>query len=720
MLFCMVLVMPLLAQRMDDRHKVSPWLRQKVDTHLQNRHRTGDAEERMTVVFVQFREEMTDGQLADYQCRRYAQLDDIAIVMLPLSEVDNLAHHPTVLRVEANGQAHVTLDTIPRVVNTLPIYVPTAQHPAFTGEGVVVGVMDIGYDLTHPTFFNNDQYRISAYWDQLAPGNDPARFPVGREFVTAADILAQGCATDGRAQSHGTHTLGIAAGSGHDTPYRGVAYESDLCIVSNAVTNDTVFMEPSDYDKYTTATDALGFKYLFDYAEQQQKPCVVSFSEGYSANVDRTDSLYAAFLEKLTGPGRILVSSAGNERVSLTYAEKPQGTDMAGAFIQCGRKEASYRVKSDGAMTVCLYIYDKATHALLEVRELTMTGEGDAVVEETIPIGDQQCKARFHDYPSSANPKELIGLLDLSADVAINQLADIAIVLKGEERHAELFGSSSCALGNLDIDPRWQAAQEGHNILAPGCFDTPVCVGATVHRLGFTNAEGKYKKTEDAKGMLSYYSSTGPAINGLDKPDVTAPGTNVISSYSSYYYEEHPTVTSNYVVYSEVSGRKYPWGANTGTSMSTPVVAGIIALWLQANPHLTREDVMGILSRTCRHPEEDMTYPNNRYGYGEIDGYRGLLDILGLTGIPAISQHQPRQVQVTVKGGELCLQFAEVPQRPVHISIYSTTGALLWQQRQRPASTEIRMPLTMLTSGIYAIQLTSAEPGVTGSQLIRK
>ncbi len=719
-LLSMMVAVSLNAQGIDEYRKISSWLCQKVLAQKNTQRRVGD-EEKFTVVFVQLKEDMTDEQLAVYQCRRYAQLDDIAIVMLPISQVEHFSHHPTVLRIEANEQSHVTLDTIPRVVNTLPVYQATAQHPAFTGDGVVVGIMDIGFDLTHPTFYNNNEYRIHAFWDQLAPSDDYTYFPVGREFVSTSDILAQGCAIDGKVQCHGTHTLGIAAGSGHDTPYRGVAFESELCVVSNAVTNDTIFMKKSDYDKYTSATDALGFKYLFDYAEQQNKPCVVSFSEGYTPMIDREDSLYAAFLGKLTGPGRILVSSAGNERQRLTYAEKPRNMEMAGAFIKCSKKKATYQVKADGTVTICLYIYDKTTHELLQVKELTMTGmEPSGILEDNIIVNEKECKVRLSYHTSSAEPNYLIYLLELDATQQLSSWADIAIVPKGDGIYAELFGTSSNALCNLDVDLRWNAASEGHNILAPGCFSAPICVGATIHRMGYTNVNGEYKKSDDKQGLLTYYSSTGPAINGLNKPDVTAPGTNVMSSYSSFYYETYPNVTDEYVMYSDVNGRKYPWGSNVGTSMSTPVVAGIIALWLQANPHLTREDIIGIFSRTCRHPEDGLTYPNNRYGYGEIDGYRGLLDILGLTGVESISQYHPKSVEITLSGGQLHLQFTEIPRLPVTVSVYSTSGVLLWKQQIQPSQTDTMMPLPMLSSGIYAIQLTSAERGVTGSQLVRK
>ena len=153
--------------------------------------------------------------------------------------------------------------------------------------------------------------------------------------------------------------------------------------------------------------------------------------------------------------------------------------------------------------------------------------------------------------------------------------------------------------------------------------------------------------------------------------------------------------------------------------MATPVVAGTVALWLEANPSLTPADIMGIFCRTSRQPEEMLDYPNIRYGYGEIDGYKGLLDILNLTAIKSISLHQPRQVRICLKGQHLYLYFAEQPHHPVTVSIYTVAGTMVSQIQFSSPQKETIMPLTQLASGIYAIQVTSADPLVTGSQLVR-
>ena len=712
--------------------RLSAWLQESVrqETAVKTSNTTSsghraDAAAMLTTVFVQMKDGINDELLAQYGCKKYAQLGDIAIVTVPLDKVGALSEQPEVLRVEANDKGHPTLDLVPENTNLLPVYEQTAQHPAFTGKGVVVGIMDIGFDLTHPTFYNTpslSNYRIKAFWDQLAPNADSNRFPVGSEWTTTDDILQQQCATDGREQNHGTHTTGIAAGSGYDSPYRGAAWESDLCLVANAVTADTAFIDKADYYLYTTATDALGFKYLFDYADSQQKPCVVSFSEGYTPFMDNDDQLFSLFLSRLVGPGHILVSSAGNESQSLTYFRKPLGVEHAGSFIRVFNPTAQYRLLSDGKPVVRLIAYEERNVVERELL-LPMDSENwkDEQLIDTLFIQDDTCAVRITRYQPSLVEGKTGYWITLAGNRPFIEMDHLALVVEGADCEAEVFGSSTQSFGNYDTDKQWNAAEKSHNILAPGCLEPAITVGSTSHRLTYTNINGDViKNNRDTEpGRLSWFSSVGPAMDGSVKPDVTAPGNFVISSQSSFYLEAHPDATTYDVEHFDAGGRTYVWAAQSGTSMSTPVVAGIIALWLQANPTLSPDDIRDVLQRTCRHPEPQFTYPNNFYGHGEIDAYRGLLDILGMTGIKELSQHQPQGVRLTAHDGLLHLQFSQTPSEPVLLSIYTTSGALLHRQWLTPSSRQVSLPLPVSASGIYAVQLTGKDKALTGSQLVR-
>ena len=673
----------------------------------------------------------------NYGLRYHARKGDIAIASIPIDRLAALSDHHAVRRIEANPSATLTMDTTRTIVgadklDSILLHSPLVPHQLpFTGQGVVVGVMDVGFDLTHPNFLDvtTNRYRIAAFWDQLSQDTVGSTLPVGRDFVGYEKVHEQQHSRDGFIQTHGTHTLGIAAGSGYDSPYRGIAYDADLCIVANAISSDIELIDSADYYKYTSATDALGFKYIFDYADSVGKPCVISFSEGYVPYLDSEDSLYAAFLDSLSSPGHIIVSSAGNEGFQNTYMEKKSETEAVGSFIDSNSNQGSYRIKADGPFSLTFYTYPKEAStdsSRTDKPQLTILSSQatqDSLLADTLFCCGDTCIITLKRHPSAFTAIDTVFLLSYEANKRLSDLSfHTALIMKGQTTHAELFASSKNKLANLSVDTRWNDAQKGHNILAPACFAPVITVGATAHRLGFTNYKGNYhdNSSQRTAGLLSPYSSTGPTMHGLTKPDVVAPGDNVISSYSSYYLESKPDASDidSDVSHFDFQGRTYAWNANTGTSMSCPVVAGVIALWLQAKPDLTREEVLGVLSRTCRQPDATLAYPNNQYGYGEIDAYRGLLYILGIDQIEDVSLHQPSLLHLTIHGDKLVVETAERRTTPLIINIYNLNGSLVFKTTLQPSASGVQLP--SIPQGIYAVQINSADHRFTGSQLIRK
>ena len=658
--------------------------------------------------------------LKKHGCQTYAQWGDIHIARIPLSSIAALSAETQVERIEARASARQLLDTATIVINALPVYESTPAHQAFTGEGVVVGLMDIGFDLTHPNFYDRDRThtRISAIWDQLSKDTIGSALPVGRDYIGEEAVLAHERSTDGEIQTHGTHTLGIATGTGYDTPYKGVAFDSDICLVSNIEESDTAYFEPGDKYIHTSALDALGFKYLFDYAEQQGKPCVASFSEGYPPYFDEDESLYAAVLDSLIGPGRIIVASAGNEGLVNSYVEKQPETNEAGAFILCYEDEAEYRIKGQGEAKLHLYRYGD------ELREPTaptdtLTIELGALPYETEVTDSLVCNGdtlimTLYRRRSVYQPDE-VWFVTLQGNLPLYQLSPLALTIEGDH-HAELFGHSSAAFRTCYKDSRWQDAQAGHNIIAPSSFKSVISVGATSYRAAMKNMWGGQHKAHDGTiiGRVSPYSSTGPTVDNLLKPDVVAPGTYVISSFSHY-----SPIRYSMMAESDFQGTTYPWGLETGTSMSAPMVAGTIALWLQAKPTLTTDEIREVFHRTCQHPDPEMAYPNYVYGYGEIDAYRGLLDILGTDQIEGLSLHQPSQLRVYPSEAGLRLITDAPVSASLRIKIYTLSGACIHETSTVLSGTETRIPLPTHASGIYAVQIDTDIQKLKGSQLVR-
>ena len=101
-------------------------------------------------------------------------------------------------------------------------------------------------------------------------------------------------------------------------------------------------------------------------------------------------------------------------------------------------------------------------------------------------------------------------------------------------------------------------------------------------------------------GTLANFSTYGPTIDGRLKPEISAPGVSVESSMNSF-----TDASFNATEEVEFNGVLYPFAKLSGTSMSGPAVAGIVALMLQANPELTIEEVREALQVTAR--EDDHT-----------------------------------------------------------------------------------------------------------------
>lgn len=713
----------------DGRDKMSPMVRRAAVEHRQAARRVPTAGDGRTIcAFVRADTAEAEGLLGANGCRIYDRRGDILIAEIPLDRLSALAASPSVSRIEASSPCRLTMDTTVTIVRAAEVHAGNGLPQAYTGQGVVVGVMDVGFDLTHPTFRDRTAtgLRIGAFWDQIDRDTTGSGYPVGRDYVGHEALAAKRHSTDAHLLTHGTHTAGIAAGNGYDSPYTGMAPESEICLVNNAVTSDIVLIDSADLYKYTSATDALGFKYIFDYAAERGMPCVASFSEGYYVGLDGEDSLFCDYLGRLTGPGRIIVASAGNEAVKLNRLRKPAGTAEAGSFVSTGGTQPVFYVRADGPFRLRLEGYGGQTGLLLRVESDSCAADSSVFFGWEAQDNVSGGTAEIYRYASAFAQGDTIYQIVLTLDEPITSDKRIALVAEGEGSEVEVRATGNAVFVNSVVGDVWSAADCAANVLAPGCFPTVITVGATIHRTGFTNYRGEYMDyTQPGRndGVRAWYSSVGPGTDGGVKPDVMAPGSNVVSAYSSFYIEQNPKAhdISSDVEHFEFEGRTYAWNSNAGTSMAAPVAAGAIALWLQARPDLTPEMALDVISRTSRQPESGLDYPNNYYGYGEIDVYAGLLRLLGIDGIEGLEAAMPRGVSISYEGGgRLRLRFSDTTAAPAAIRVWTTGGQQVFSGTAGQAGeSDVSVQLPGLPAGIYAVQVAGAAGGVSGSVLIR-
>lgn len=674
----------------------------------------------MLTAFVRT-EGCTDSLFRACGCKVLLSKGDLHIIALPLTNIARLSLHPCIKRIESGRGNKLHMDITPMHLGALPAYMGDSLPHAFTGKGVMVGVMDIGFDLTHPNFYDATatRYRIRSLWDQLSTDTIGSPHYVGNSYHGTEALLAYGHSRDGIDQTHGTHTLGILAGSGYDSPYRGMAYDSDICIVANATTEDIALIDTADYYKYTYATDALGFKYIFDTADSLGMPCVISFSEGSTQDFRGDDLLYYAMLDSLVGPGHIIVSSAGNDGLTPSYVAKPKGKPSAGCFVYTSADRVAFTMNSKGDAAFRMVFYKEGITDTLTISPSNVFLTPDSMLLDTLQINGRNLYVTAVGYDNCYDPARKVLELQFRILGRFDALGEVSVEIVGEDAEAELYRYGGYLITSYR-NPSLSDMDCTHTINSPSSSPSVICVGASSYRTSFVNYRGQQQVYDmGTDGVRAGYSSIGPTYDGRIKPDVLAPGTNIVSSYSSFYLENHPTAgdISSDVAHFDFKGRTYAWNSNAGTSMSSPAAAGAIALWLQANPRLTPSDVLGIISRTSTQYDKSLTYPNNLYGYGQINAYAGLLDILGVSAVEGISHNIAKSVTVhPIDGNRVEVHFKSPTVSAVHVKVYSLSGAMLSTQTVQASQQSATVQLPPEAKGVVVFQFDGPN---TGSQLVR-
>jgi len=525
----------------------------------------------------------------------------------------------------------------------------------YTGKGVVVGIVDGGFDYTHPTFYDTtySYLRIKRVWNQAIDGTPPAGYTYGAEFADTTSILNQ--AFDDTLQgSHGIMVGSIAAGSGLGSPngrlHRGVAYEADLVMI----TGPTTYL---DWRALNMTTIIDGFNYTFDYAASVGKPAVINVSMGSNLGPRDGTSLFSQACDNLTGAGKILVFGAMNLGGSKTHVGKSLSeadtilsTLIPNLEVDDGEFKNYVDVWGDAGKTFCLrfsmYKNGSVTNSSVlyclddDVKDIVLVGSDGDTCLITLATKQQE---------NNNKPHAAFEVLTKSGDtLMVSAVATSGTVHMWQEYfdeswntyYGEFLGGTN---GLIDGD-------DNLTIGEMNCTRSAITVGATVSRRFWRTINNVTYSNPNytAPGTIAYYSSRGPDIEGRMKPDIAAPGGMIACATSSFDSSRLPgggqysaLTLSRFL--SPVNNRTYYYAAGQGTSLASPVVAGIVALMLQVNPSLSPQSVKDILYRTAI--KDNFTTPTPDpavWGAGKVNAYAAVKEVISTVGVDAVSAHDVR------------------------------------------------------------------------------
>lgn len=660
------------------------------------------------------------GFLADYDVEVIDSIGRVYIVNIPLASIGPATLDSRIERIEAERMPRPSMDVTPGQVNANGVYAGTGLPQAYDGTGVVAGVFDSSFDFTHPAFLDADgNTRVKYYYDFHWP-NDDGTF--GHELASEQDIMDYGHSQHTYESIHGTHVMGIMAGSAVEGKYQGMAPGADIYAVDfNSMREQFEnTLDPS------SAVAVLGFKYIFDQAQKAGKPCVINFSSCESITIARQRILEGEALQALTGPGRIIVAGAGNMGTNATLVVKPEGTQAAGAGINYGiggGGTIDMDIVTPGNQLVRFdFLGLKFSGGQIEgtiffnTDSVAALAPEPCVLKTTVSFGEVTLRVTKSTYEDPRG--DVFHVQGDMPNITYLMLCGAACLLSGDSpawMYSDLFLSP---FANVTGNALYSHAEEGYTVAWPATLDGIIAVGATGYKNTVVNIDGDTNTdvlsfAPDKTGHLAKFSSCGPTFEGAIKPDVVAPGLNIIAPYGSHVstFESDRKSLTDHIVY---KGKDYYYLAESGTSMSCPVAAGTIALWLQANPELTPADVLEVIAKTSTKPEPAMDYPNNKYGYGQIDAYAGLLHILNTSSrIPSLSTRQPAKARFALDGRMLTVDAEDGTPSSALITVYDLKGVVV----AKSAGTAV--DLSSLPSGVYAVQLTTSDAQTTGSTLIR-
>ena len=237
-------------------------------------------------------------------------LENFALLRLPPSLIPTVSALPQILYIEMPHYISFEIISGKRSSCITQVTLPPLS---LTGNGVLVGFVDSGIDLTHPDFQDsNGNSRVLFLWDQTRDEDPPDGYLFGTEYNNEQinEALRAGKTLSKDESGHGTAAAGIACGNGNASKgrYRGIAPETELIVVKMR----------KNKGLYPRTTELIsGIDYCIRKALKSNRPLVLNISFGNNYGSHTGNSLSELYLNRVSLLGRIsIIAASGNEGAS--------------------------------------------------------------------------------------------------------------------------------------------------------------------------------------------------------------------------------------------------------------------------------------------------------------------------------------------------------------------------------------------------------------------
>jgi len=418
------------------------------------------------------------------------------------------------------------------------------------GTGVRLAVADTGLDLTHAD--------VPAPVEAFDVTDGPTSDAWGLDVRNTVD-------------PHGTHVVASAVGSGAASlgRYAGVAPGASLSF-------------------YKIGNDVEGWATDFDMIQAIQRAAAtgnrvfsLSFG-GLSTFMDGSDPVEQA-IDAATARGLLTFASAGNERDSRLHYSRLLGPGQVSPSFTLALVNDGEWDPVEGVFVAVIWRGGPPSSVEASCQNLN-AGAGETLTEVFAATSPRGTAARWY---------RLAPALDVGGSKTY-QLKLRNLAGSGPVPRVHVFTQAGT----------FGASDPAYTVSSPALADTAVAVGAIVHRKSWQNFAGDtYTYPGFSVGQLAPFSSIGPRLDGVLKPDLVAPGAGTISARDggTHIASGAPLAGDAGSIIDDdgVPGGSARYYVMAGTSMACPTAAGAAALVYQADPRATAVRVRDVLLATA-------------------------------------------------------------------------------------------------------------------------